>query len=138
AFLKKPTESEGFTEIVDFLKGSKLRYALTHNPTIYDSLVKQFWQTATVKTLANGHQELVASIDNREYTITEAYVRSKLQLADASGISNLPDAEIYDRLATLGPKSGGWGQFGSSIATALIYLSSNRLYNFSKLIFDGM
>ncbi|GJW58461.1 hypothetical protein Tco_0105192 [Tanacetum coccineum] len=61
AFLKKPTESEGFTEIVDFLKGSKLR------------------------TLANEHQELVASIDNREYTITEASVRSKLQLADASG-----------------------------------------------------
>ncbi|GJZ34389.1 hypothetical protein Tco_0580206 [Tanacetum coccineum] len=61
AFLKKPTESVGFTEIVDFLKGTSLMYALTHNPTIYDSLVKQFWQTATVRTLANGIQELVAS-----------------------------------------------------------------------------
>ncbi|GKD85341.1 hypothetical protein Tco_1356495, partial [Tanacetum coccineum] len=151
AFLKKPNESVGFTEIVDFLKGTSLRYALTHNPTIYDSLVKQFWQTATVRTLANGTPELVASIDNKEYTITEASVRSKLQLADAAGISNLPDAEIYDGLATLGyvsegkltfwkknftpqwkflihtilhclsPKSGGWDQFGSPIATALIY-----------------
>ncbi|GJW58460.1 putative ribonuclease H-like domain-containing protein [Tanacetum coccineum] len=102
AFLKKPNESVGFTEIVDFLKGTSLRYALTHNPTIYDSLVKQFWQTATVRTLANGTPELVASIDNKEYTITEASVRSKLQLADAAGISNLPDAEIYDGLATLG------------------------------------
>ncbi|GJU23005.1 hypothetical protein Tco_1156347 [Tanacetum coccineum] len=168
AFLKKPNESVGFTEIVDFLKGTSLRYALTHNPTIYDSLVKQFWQTATVRTLANGTPELVASIDNKEYTITEASVRSKLQLADAAGISNLPDAEIYDGLATLGyvsegkltfwkknftpqwkflihtilhclsPKSGGWDQFGSPIATALICLSSNRVYNFSKLIFDGM
>ncbi|GJU70575.1 hypothetical protein Tco_1256834 [Tanacetum coccineum] len=168
AFLKKPTESVGFTEIVDFLKGTSLRYALTHNPTIYDSLVKQFWQTVTVRTLANGIQELVASIDNKEYTITEASVRSKLQLADATGISNLPDAEIYEGLATLGyvsegkltfwkknftpqwkflihtilhclsPKSGGWDQFGSPIATALICLSSNRVYNFSKLIFDGM
>ncbi|GJT35399.1 hypothetical protein Tco_0925818, partial [Tanacetum coccineum] len=168
AFLKKPNESVGFTEIVDFLKGTSLRYALTHNPTIYDSLVKQFWQTATVRTLANRTPELVASIDNKEYTITEASVRSKLQLADAAGISNLPDAEIYDGLATLGyvsegkltfwkknftpqwkflihtilhclsPKSGGWDQFGSPIATALICLSSNRVYNFSKLIFDGM
>ncbi|GKE53367.1 hypothetical protein Tco_1488523, partial [Tanacetum coccineum] len=68
----KPTESVGFTEIVDFLKGTSLRYALSHNPTIYDSLVKQFWQTATVRTLANGIQELVASVDNKEYTITEA------------------------------------------------------------------
>ncbi|GKC53083.1 hypothetical protein Tco_1075828 [Tanacetum coccineum] len=58
SFLKKPIESVGFTEIVDFIKGTSLRYALTHNPTIYDSLVKQFWQTATVRTLANGIQEL--------------------------------------------------------------------------------
>ncbi|GJV05760.1 hypothetical protein Tco_1343416 [Tanacetum coccineum] len=168
AFLKKPNESVGFTEVVDFLKGTSLRYALTHNPTIYDSLVKQFWQTATVRTLANGTQQLVASIDSKEYNITEASVRSKLQLADATGIHNLSDAEIYAGLATLGyvtegkltfwkrnftpqwkflihhilhclsPKSGGWDQFGSTIATALICLSSNRVYNFSKMIFDGM
>ncbi|GJY79390.1 hypothetical protein Tco_0485191 [Tanacetum coccineum] len=168
AFLKKPNESVGFTEVVDFLKGTSLRYALTHNPTIYDSLVKQFWQTATVRTLANGTQQLIASIDSKEYTITEASVRSKLQLADATGIHNLSDAEIYAGLATLGyvtegkltfwkknftpqwkflihhilhclsPKSGGWDQFGSTIATALICLSSNRVYNFSKMIFDGM
>ncbi|GJZ82491.1 hypothetical protein Tco_0647664, partial [Tanacetum coccineum] len=75
AFLKKPNESVGFTKVVDFLKGTSLRYALTHNPTIYDSLVKQFWQTATVRTLANETQQLVASIDSKEYTITEAYVR---------------------------------------------------------------
>ncbi|GJS76652.1 hypothetical protein Tco_0726533 [Tanacetum coccineum] len=61
----KPNESVGFTEVVDFLKGTSLRYALTHNPTIYDSLVKQFWQTATVRTLANGTQQLVASIDSK-------------------------------------------------------------------------
>ncbi|GKF32499.1 hypothetical protein Tco_0102297 [Tanacetum coccineum] len=34
--------------------------------------------------------------------ITEASVRSKLQLADATGIHNLSDAEIYAGLATLG------------------------------------
>ncbi|GJR27201.1 RNA-directed DNA polymerase, eukaryota [Tanacetum coccineum] len=85
AFLKKPTKSEGFTEIVDFLKGSSLRYALTHNPTIYDSLVKQFWQTATVRTLANGIQQIIASIDTKEYIVIEASVRSSLQLADATG-----------------------------------------------------
>ncbi|GJS52376.1 putative ribonuclease H-like domain-containing protein [Tanacetum coccineum] len=60
------------------------------------------WQTATVRTLANGTQQLVASIDSKEYTITEASVRSKLQLADATGIHNLSDAEIYAGLATLG------------------------------------
>ncbi|GKA13903.1 hypothetical protein Tco_0693549 [Tanacetum coccineum] len=63
AFLKKPNESVGFTEVVDFLK---------------------------------------ASINSKEYIITEASVRSKLQLTDATGIHNLSDAEIYVGLATLG------------------------------------
>ncbi|GJX31392.1 hypothetical protein Tco_0241247, partial [Tanacetum coccineum] len=74
-FLKKPEESAGFAEIVDFLKGSHIRYAWTHNPTIHDSLVKQFWQTATASTLANGTLELRATIDTIKYTITESFVR---------------------------------------------------------------
>ncbi|GKB38158.1 hypothetical protein Tco_0883100 [Tanacetum coccineum] len=167
-FLKKPEESTGFAEIVDFLKGSHIRYALTHNLTIHDSLVKQFWQTATASTLADGTLELRATIDTLEYTITEASVRSKLQLADASGISMLPNTEIFEGMGNMGypadgtftfwkshftpqwrflvhhilhcmsPKSGGWDQFGSNLATALICLSTGRIYNFSKLIFDGM
>ncbi|GJW29537.1 hypothetical protein Tco_0046412 [Tanacetum coccineum] len=101
-FLKKPEESTGFAEIVDFLKGSHIRYALTHNLTIHDSLVKQFWQTATASTLADGTLELRATIDTIEYTITEASVRSKLQLADASGISMLPNTEIFEGMGNMG------------------------------------
>ncbi|GJX21920.1 putative reverse transcriptase domain-containing protein [Tanacetum coccineum] len=41
-------------------------------------------------------------------------------------------------LHCMSPKSGGWDQFGSNLATALICLSTGRIYNFSKLIFDGM
>ncbi|GJT44447.1 hypothetical protein Tco_0953162 [Tanacetum coccineum] len=88
-FLKKPEESTGFVEIVDFLKGSHIRYALTHNPTIHDSLVKQFWQTATASTLADGTLELRATIDTLEYTITEASVRSQ---ADQAGIQSPPSS----------------------------------------------
>ncbi|GKA76088.1 hypothetical protein Tco_0782466, partial [Tanacetum coccineum] len=167
-FLRKPDESAGFAEIVDFLRSSNLRYALTNNPTIHDSLVKQFWQTATAKTLADGTLELTATIDTIEYTITEASIRSKLQLADASGVTMLPNNEIFEGMGHMGyptdgsftfwksfftpqgrflvhhilhcmsSKSGGWDQFGSNIATALICLSTSRVYNFSKLIFDGM
>ncbi|GJY63553.1 hypothetical protein Tco_0465013 [Tanacetum coccineum] len=135
-FLKKPEESTGFAEIVDFLKGSHIRYALTHNLTIHDSLVKQFWQTATASTLADGTLELRATIDTLEYTITEASVRSKLQLADASGISMLPNTEIFEGMGNMGYPADD--QFGSNLATALICLSTGRIYNFSKLIFDGM
>nr|GEZ05310.1 xylulose kinase-1 [Tanacetum cinerariifolium] len=83
AFLKKLTGSEGFQEIVDFLNGSHIRYALTKNLTIYVSLIKQFWQTATVRAVNNGKQQITATVDGKEFTITVASVRRHLQLADA-------------------------------------------------------
>ncbi|GJR21816.1 putative ribonuclease H-like domain-containing protein [Tanacetum coccineum] len=128
----------GFAEIVDFLRGSNLRYALTSNPTIYDFLVKQFWQTATANTIADGTLVINATIDTIRYTITEASIRDTLHLADAIGITILPNDEIFEGMGQMGSKSGGWDQFGSNIATALICLSTDRVYNFSKLIFDGM
>ncbi|GKB81242.1 hypothetical protein Tco_0948137 [Tanacetum coccineum] len=137
AFLKKPKNSEGFHKIVYFLNQSTLRYALITNPTIYTSQIKQFWQTATVKTLDSGEVEINAIVDGNNKTITEASVRSSLQLADADGISNKPTTEIFEQLALMGFKSTGWDQFSSNIATALICLANNRTFNFSKLIFDG-
>ncbi|GJV83280.1 hypothetical protein Tco_1523178 [Tanacetum coccineum] len=106
-FLRKPDESAGFAEIVDFLRGSNLRYALTTNPTIYDSLVKQFWQTATTNTHANGTLEIKATIDNIRYTITEASIRDSLQLDDATGITMLPNDELFEGMGQIG--SGGCG-----------------------------
>ncbi|GJZ48398.1 putative ribonuclease H-like domain-containing protein [Tanacetum coccineum] len=97
--------SIGFAEIVDFLRGSNLRYALTTNPTIFDSLVKQFWQTATAKTLADGTLELHATIDTIVYTITEASIRNKLQLANISGITMLPNNEIFEGMGHMGSRN---------------------------------
>ncbi|GKB32376.1 hypothetical protein Tco_0871777 [Tanacetum coccineum] len=107
-------------------------------------------------------------MDNIRYTITEASIRESLQLDDATGITMLPNDELFEGMGRIGyptdgtftfskrfftpqwrflvhhllhcisSKSGGWDQFGSNIATALISLSTDRIYNFSKLIFDGM
>ncbi|GKA28418.1 hypothetical protein Tco_0714586 [Tanacetum coccineum] len=52
-FLEKPTESKGFEEIVDFLNANPIKYALTVNPTIDCSCIKQFWATVKAKTV-NG------------------------------------------------------------------------------------
>nr|GEU65745.1 ribonuclease H-like domain, reverse transcriptase, RNA-dependent DNA polymerase [Tanacetum cinerariifolium] len=51
AYLEKPTESEGFEQIIDFLHRSSVSYALTASPTIRTSCIKQFWRTAKVKTI---------------------------------------------------------------------------------------
>ncbi|GJT53630.1 putative ribonuclease H-like domain-containing protein [Tanacetum coccineum] len=77
-------------------------YALTKNPTIYVSLIKKFWQTAIVRTVDNGEQEINATVDGKEFTITEASVRRHLQLADADGISVLPNTKIFDQLTLMG------------------------------------
>ncbi|GKC09703.1 putative ribonuclease H-like domain-containing protein, partial [Tanacetum coccineum] len=125
-------------------------------------------QTATAKTKADGSLEINATIDTIGYTITEASIRDSLHLEDATGITMLPNDELFEGMWQMGhpidgtftfcksfftpqwrylvhhllhcisSKSGGWDQFGSNIATALICLSTNRVYNFSKLIFDGM
>ncbi|GKD32670.1 hypothetical protein Tco_1248179 [Tanacetum coccineum] len=102
AFLQKPSGSEDFHQIVDFLAGSHIRYALTANPTIYVSLVEQFWQTATVETVNDGEQQINVTVDGHKFAITEASVRRHLQLADVDGISSLPNTDIFEQLTLMG------------------------------------
>nr|GEU40389.1 ribonuclease H-like domain-containing protein [Tanacetum cinerariifolium] len=45
---------------------------------------------------------------------------------------------IHTILYCLSAKKTAWEQFSSNIATALICLATNRTFNFSKMIFDGM
>nr|GEV03275.1 hypothetical protein [Tanacetum cinerariifolium] len=56
-------------------QASNIRYALTHNPIVFDSLVKQFWSIATLMSP---------------------------ELADDGGIADLPIAEIYSGMDNLG------------------------------------
>nr|GEY55688.1 hypothetical protein [Tanacetum cinerariifolium] len=79
-----------------------VRYALTSNPIIFDSLVKQFWSTATLRAPELGLPAILATIDKTPYTITEELVRSHLQLADDGGVADLPIPEIYSRMDNLG------------------------------------
>nr|GEW98240.1 putative ribonuclease H-like domain-containing protein [Tanacetum cinerariifolium] len=45
---------------------------------------------------------------------------------------------IHTILQCLSPKGPSFNEFSSNIATALMCLATNRTYNFSKMIFDGM
>ncbi|GKA34500.1 hypothetical protein Tco_0720929 [Tanacetum coccineum] len=101
-FLFKPAESAGYTEIVDFLRRSKLRYALTHNPPVYDSLVKQFWQTATARTLADGTQQLNATIDSSDRKLTD-------------GNKGLPRGEVKTTMNSRVGRLAGKGKINSVV-----------------------
>ncbi|GJT69789.1 hypothetical protein Tco_1029075 [Tanacetum coccineum] len=77
---EKTEGSEGFHQIIDFLTASHINYALTESPTIYASLIEQFWQTAALSTIEDGVMEITATIDGRVKTITEASIRRHLNL----------------------------------------------------------
>ncbi|GJU00778.1 putative ribonuclease H-like domain-containing protein [Tanacetum coccineum] len=123
---------------------------------VFDSLVKQFWATAVVRPNAAGSHDLVATIDGREVVVTESLIRTQLQFDDANGIFDMPNNDILEGMRVIGyptdgtltflknhlspqwrflvhtlmhclsPKSGSWNQFPSSIATALICLSTGN------------
>ncbi|GJX49697.1 hypothetical protein Tco_0276542 [Tanacetum coccineum] len=168
AFLAKPTESNGFEKILDFLNANPIKYALTVNPTFYTSCIEQFWATTKVKT-ANGEVQLQALVDGKKVIITETSVRRDIQLEDAKGIKCLPNTDIFEQLALIGyekpsqkltfykalfspqwkflihtilqclsAKSTAWNKFSSSMASAIICLAINHKFNFSKYIFESM
>nr|GEW44757.1 hypothetical protein [Tanacetum cinerariifolium] len=165
AFLEKPTESEGFEQITDFLNANPIKYALTVNPTTYTLCIKQFWATAMVKTV-DGEQQIQALVDKKKVIITETNVSSDIHLEDAEC---LPTAIIFEQLTLMGygnltqkltfykaflspqwkflihtilqcisAKTTAWNEFSSTMAFAINCLSTNQKFNFSKFIFDHM
>ncbi|GKC29560.1 hypothetical protein Tco_1036854 [Tanacetum coccineum] len=137
AFLEKPTESEGFKEIVDFMNVNPIKYALTVNLTVYCSCIKQFWDTAKAKTV-NGEVQLQALVDKKKVIITESTIRRDLQLEHAKGTKCLTTATVFEELTTIGAKTTAWNEFSSTMASVIICLATNQKFNFSKYIFDSM
>nr|GFB70630.1 hypothetical protein [Tanacetum cinerariifolium] len=74
AYLEKPTESEGFVQIIDFLNGSLVKYAL----------------------------KIQALIDGKRANIKESSIRHILRLDDAEDTSCLTNAEIFEGSARMG------------------------------------
>nr|GEU92176.1 hypothetical protein [Tanacetum cinerariifolium] len=80
-------------------------YALTINPNIYVSCIKQFWTSVSVKKV-NDVPRLQALVDKKRVIITEATIRDALRLADVEGIDCLPNEEIFTELARMGAQVG--------------------------------
>ncbi|GJX86725.1 hypothetical protein Tco_0337499 [Tanacetum coccineum] len=105
----RESDAEGVESLdIDWVDGEKPQnlYALTENPMIYVSFIKQFWSTATARTSDNGEVELTATIDGQEKTITEASLRRHLKLEDSGGITALPNTKIFEQLALMGVSRG--------------------------------
>nr|GEX86194.1 hypothetical protein [Tanacetum cinerariifolium] len=168
AYLTKSDASKGFIQIIDFLNGSYIKYALTVNPNIYVSCIKQFWNTVAIKQV-NHVTRLQALVDKKKVVVTEAAIREVLHFDDAEGVDCLSNEEIFTELARMGyekrstkltfykdfflsqwkflihtilqcirAKRTSWNEFSSSMAYAIICLSICRKFNFSKYIFYSL
>ncbi|GJU97522.1 hypothetical protein Tco_1326793 [Tanacetum coccineum] len=136
AYLEKSEGNVEFHEIIDFLKRSYIHHALTVSPIVSTTFVEQFWTSAKSKTI-NNVRHITAKVAGKPVSISEASIRSDLLFDDADGIDSLPNQAILDAIQLMGSKSTSWDQIPTNIATAVICLTSNQKYNFSKLIFDG-
>nr|GFB54205.1 hypothetical protein [Tanacetum cinerariifolium] len=117
---------------------------------VFDSLVKQFWATVTVHNHEAGPSKIISTIDGNEVVVTESLIRTQLQLNDVDGLYEFTLYDVLDGMREIGyptdgsltfykaklspqwrflihtlihcmsPKSGGWNQFPSFIASALI------------------
>nr|GEX18481.1 hypothetical protein [Tanacetum cinerariifolium] len=168
AYLNKSNVSEGFNQVIDFLNENYIKYALTVNPNIYVSCIKQFWNTVAIKQV-NDVTRLQSLVDKKKVVVTEAAIKEVLRLDDAEGVDCLPNEEIFAKLARMGyekpstkltfykafflswwkflihtilqtisAKRTSWNEFSSAMASAVICLSTGRKFNFSKYIFDSL
>nr|GEX71263.1 hypothetical protein [Tanacetum cinerariifolium] len=84
AILEKSDAAKGFKQIIDFLSGSYIQHALTVNPHVYISCIKQFWNTVVVKR-SGDVTRLQALVDKKRIVITEEVVREIMSKVLAQG-----------------------------------------------------
>ncbi|KAI3715122.1 hypothetical protein L6452_22091 [Arctium lappa] len=100
AMLQKPKQAAGFHQIVDFLKASHIAYALTVSPSIYIEHQRQFWAHATIVT-EDGVQMIKTTVCGKPLTVSEEVIRISLRLDDASGITSIPNDELFSSLTRI-------------------------------------
>ncbi|GJT03177.1 hypothetical protein Tco_0824346 [Tanacetum coccineum] len=168
AYLEKSEGNEEFHEIIDFLKRSSIHHALTVSPVVSTTFVEQFWTSAKSKTINNvrhitakvaGKSVSISEASIRSDllfddadgidSLPNQAIFDAIQLMGYEGDLTVltfnkalfsPQWRFLFHTINhcLSSKSTSWDQIPTNIATAVICLTSNQKYNFSKLIFDGM
>nr|GEX57219.1 hypothetical protein [Tanacetum cinerariifolium] len=165
-FLSKPSESEGFEQIIDFINANPIKYALTMNPIVYTSCIEQLWTTAKAKNI-NGEAQIHAMVDGKKVIISEASIRRDLRFEDEGGIDCFSNEVIFEQFTLMGyekltqkltfykaffspqwkflihiilqclsAKTTAWNEFNRTVASAIICLAANQKFNFSMYILE--
>ncbi|GJV74145.1 putative ribonuclease H-like domain-containing protein [Tanacetum coccineum] len=151
-----------------FDAGSSIHYALTVSPVVSTTFIEQFWMSAKSKIIDNirnitakvagkpvtiSEASIRSSLlfddaDGIDSLINQAIFDAIQQMGYEGDLIVLtfnkaqfsPQWRFFFHTMNhcISSKSTSWDQIPTNIATAVICLSTNQKYNFSKLIFDGM
>nr|GEX92518.1 hypothetical protein [Tanacetum cinerariifolium] len=128
AILEKSEHNVDFHHMVDFIEASPLR-------TVTESSLRRNIKLKDEEGISSlPDTELFKNLTLMGYNISpnQKFTFQKGQF------SNQWKYLIHTIMQCLSPKSAGFNEFSSNITTALVYLATNRTYNFSKMIFDGL
>ncbi|GJX47178.1 putative ribonuclease H-like domain-containing protein [Tanacetum coccineum] len=168
ANLEKTEGNVEFHEVIDFLQRSYISHALTVSPVVSTTFVEQFWTSAKSKTINNVRHitakvagklvsiseasirtDLLFNDADGIDTLPNQAIFDAIQLMGYEGDLTVltfnkalfsPQWRFLFHTINhcLSSKSTSWDQIPTNVATAVICLTTNQKYNFSKLIFDGM
>nr|GEX74367.1 hypothetical protein [Tanacetum cinerariifolium] len=137
AYLSKSNASEAFNQIINFLNGSSIKLqvlvdkkkVVVTEATIREAL--RLYDKEGVECLLN--EEIFTELARMGYekpstklTFYKAFFSSQWKFL------------IHTILQCMSAKRTSWNEFSSSMASAVICLSSSRKFNSSKYIFDSL
>nr|GFA23759.1 hypothetical protein [Tanacetum cinerariifolium] len=108
--LEKTKHNIDFHQIVDFLEASHIRIETTNLET-----------------------KILATVDGKPRTISESSLRRHLKLNVEEWISSVPDTDLFENVSLMGYNILPNQRFTFQKGRFLL-----QVYNFSKMIFDGM
>ncbi|GJW53893.1 hypothetical protein Tco_0097978 [Tanacetum coccineum] len=168
AYLEKTEGNAEFHEVIDFLARSSIHHALTISLVVSTTFVEQFWMSAKSKIINNvryitakvaGKPVSISEAPIRSDllfddadgidSLPNQAIFDAIQLMGYEGDLTVLTFNkalfspqwrflFHTMNHCISSKSTSWDQIPTNIATAVICLTSNQKYNFSKLIFDGM
>ncbi|GKC56887.1 hypothetical protein Tco_1084485 [Tanacetum coccineum] len=112
---EKTERNADFHDVIDFLTGCYVNYALLVSPDVIQQWIQQFWNTAKVRMI-NEVAHIEAKVAGKKILVSEASVRTDLMFNDEDGTN------CFDNQSSM----------------EILGLATNQKFNFSKLIFDGM
>nr|GFA89904.1 hypothetical protein [Tanacetum cinerariifolium] len=103
-------------------------------PSLTKKVFANMKRTSAKVKKVNDEIQIQALVDGKRVNIKEYSIRHILRLDDAEGTSCLTNTKIFKSVPRMGAKTTSWNEFSSTMASAIICLTTNQEYNFSWYI----